>query len=64
MKNKKPKEKTKRIEIVKTLLLIVVLAILFYIIYMIYGLIKHPTNIFVVENGKLTMEEEAIRIYY
>lgn len=40
---------------------IIVVAI--YIIFTIYKLIKEPTNIFVVENGKLYLEEDAVRLY-
>ena len=58
-KNKKIQKK----EIVRTVLIVTIICIAIYIVYMLYGLIKTPTNIFVVENGKLTMEEETIRIY-
>lgn len=57
-------KKISRKEIIKKVLIITIAIITIYLIYMIYGLIKTPTNVFVVENGKLTMEEETMRIYY
>ena len=44
----------------KYVIYIIIIIIAIYLIAMIYGLIREPTNIFVVENGKLTLEEEAI----
>lgn len=49
-------------KIVKNIILVAAVCALIYIIYMIYSLIKQPTNVFVIENGKLTMEEEAVRL--
>ena len=40
----------------------IIIAIVIYLTTIIYELIKKPTNIFVVENGKLTLEDEATRI--
>ena len=57
MENKK---KNKKKEIAKKIVLVVAVAIVIYIICTIFSLIKQPTNIFVVENGKLTMEEENV----
>jgi len=64
LNDKKPKENTNQKEILKIAAIAIILIIAIYIIYMIYGLIKQPTNVFVVENGKLTMEEETVRLYY
>ena len=58
MENKKGKNKKK--EITRTLVLILIVIVVIYILYTIISLIKQPTNIVVVENGKLTMEEETI----
>ena len=61
MKNKKLTSIRKK-EIIRTVTLGLALLFVIYVVYTIYSLIKQPTNIFVVENGTLTMEEEAIRI--
>lgn len=41
---------------------IVGILILVYFIYAIIQLVKQPTDTFVIENGKLSQEESAIRI--
>ncbi len=51
-------------ELKKTLIIAVVIAITIYILYTIISLVEQPTNIVVVEYGKLTMEEEITRICY
>ena len=40
----------------------IIIAIVIYLTTIIYELVKKPTNIFVVENGKLTLEDETTRI--
>ena len=53
------KEKeTKKINKKKIILYIVGLAIVIYLLYTIYLLIKEPTNIVTVEEGKLYQEEK------
>ena len=55
--DKKPKAK------VGAIFVLVITVIAIYMAYIIYGLIKEPTNIFMVEYGNIYMEEEVIRIY-
>ena len=47
----------------KLVVLILILAIFSYFIYVIYLLVRQPTDIFTVEEGKLYLEESDIRIY-
>ena len=61
MKNDKYKNIRKK-DMIRLAVLGLLLAFFIYVVYTIYNLIKQPTNIFVVENGTLTMEEEAIRL--
>lgn len=56
----KPKDKQQNKKIYKIFIVAIVGIIVIYLIAMIYSLIKEPTNIFVVENGKLSLEEDAI----
>lgn len=58
--NKKSKEKIEKNKLYKIVTLIVIIVISIYLISMIYALFKEPTNIFVVENGKLSLEEETV----
>lgn len=44
----------------RMVILVILLAILIYILYTIYLLIKQPTNIFTIEEGKLYLEETNI----
>lgn len=61
MKRKKKKKKSLVSHQKKKLVIyIILIAILLYIFYTIYLLIKQPTNIFTVEEGKLYKEETAI----
>ena len=48
--------------IARDIVMAIVIAIIIYLIYTIFGIINAPTNIVVVEEGKLTMEEETVRI--
>ena len=47
----------------KIIMDIVFVATIIYIIYAIYLIIKNPTDTVTVENGTLTTEETATRIY-
>jgi len=61
--NKKKKKKNSKIKILnnkKMIVLLLIVAVLIYIVYTIYLLIKQPTNIFTVEEGKLYLEETDI----
>ena len=58
MENKKKKINKKRV--LKNIIIAGIVVIAIYLIYMVFNLIKQPTNVFVVENGKLTMEEENV----
>lgn len=61
MKNKKAKKgELHKKNIYKIATIAIIFAIAIYIIVMICGLIIEPTNIFVVDNGKLSLEEDAI----
>lgn len=64
LKDKKSKEKFQKKKILKITSIMVIVAITIYLTVMIYGLIKEPTNVFVVENGKISLEEDAVRICY
>ncbi len=59
-KEKKKMKKDTSLQKKKIMIGIAVIAILFYIIYAIYLLIKQPTNIFTIEEGKLYQEETVI----
>ena len=50
--------------IYKIIVLIIICVILCYFMYIIYLLVKQPTDIFTVEEGKLYLEESDVRIYY
>lgn len=54
------KKESKKLNKKGIIAIIIGICILIYLIYTIYLLIKHPTNIFTVENGKLYQEEIAI----
>ena len=56
IKKEKKKLNNKKVIVFSVLLLILVS----YLIYVIYLLIKQPTNVFTVENGKLYQEETDI----
>lgn len=61
MKNKNAKkEEIRKKSIYKIVTIAIIFAIAIYIIAMICGLIIEPTNIFVVDNGKISLEEDAI----
>ena len=47
-------------KIKKLIIILVIILICIYLIYTIYLLVKEPTNIFTVENGKVSQEETAI----
>lgn len=57
--NSKIKEKNKKIQKKKLILFIGLIIAIIYIVYTIYLLIKEPTNIFTVEEGKLYQEETS-----
>lgn len=59
MKETKAKETIQKRKIVKIFVMLVIAIIAVYMLVMTYGLIKEPTNIFVIENGKLSLEEDA-----
>lgn len=54
------KNKNKTINWKKILLAIIVIIVLIYLVYIVSGWIKQPTNIFVVENASISLEESAI----
>ena len=58
--NDKNKKKTIISKNKKAILLVLLMAILIYVFYTIYLLIKQPTNVFTVEEGKLYYEETDI----
>ena len=59
------KVKTKKKANIKSIIaLIVILIILIYFIKNIYQLIKEPTNIFIIEQGKIELSEGVTRFYY
>ena len=68
LKNEMPKKEKQKRETTKkamskqkkTIFLLIMMLILCYLIYTIYLLIKQPTDIFVIEEGKLYQEETAI----
>lgn len=65
-KNNK-KSKNKKIDknkIVKLVIPLIVAVLLIYAIYKVINLIIVPTNVFMIENGTIYNEEDAIRICY
>ena len=56
-KNNKDRHKNIKLEKKKSILLIGLIVVVIYILYTIYLLIKQPTNVFTVEEGKLYQEE-------
>lgn len=65
VEEKKTKElAVKKKKLHKIVIVGVIIAIVIYVLTMIYRLIKEPTNIFMVENGKLYLEEDSVRLYY
>lgn len=61
--NKNNKTKNKKILKNKTIIKVILLIIFIYILYAIYLLVKDPTDIFTVEEGTVSLEETATRIY-
>ena len=59
---KKTTHKVNKNIITRDVVIVIVIAIVMYLIYTIVGIINVPTNIVVVEEGKLTMEEETVRL--
>lgn len=59
-KNKRKKNKQKKISKTGILKKVLFFVLLVYVIYMLVRLIKNPTDTFMVENGKVSMEEDAI----
>lgn len=59
-KNKRVTKKTSPTQKKKIIIYITLVAILFYVAYAIYLLVKQPTNIFTIEEGKLYQEETVI----
>lgn len=62
--NKAEEEKKKRIDetkkkIIKFILVLIVLLMVSYFIFVLYRLIKNPTDKFLVENGKIFLEEQT-----
>ncbi|MCI8383514.1 MAG: hypothetical protein HFJ33_01325 [Clostridia bacterium] len=64
MKQEKKKGKAKKVRVVsqnkKIMVTILLTAIMVYVAYAIYLLVKQPTNIFTIEEGKLYQEETVI----
>ncbi len=64
MKQEKKKGKAKKVRVVsqnkKIMVTILLTAIMVYVVYAIYLLVKQPTNIFTIEEGKLYQEETVI----
>ena len=58
--SKKTKNKQNQLNKKKIGLYIAVLLVILYLVYTIYLLVKQPTNIFTIEEGKLYQEETAI----
>lgn len=58
------KSTTKKKKVYKIILICSFLIVAIYVITVIYGLIKEPTNIFMVENGSLYLKDESVRVYY
>lgn len=56
------KKKKKGININHVILGVIVIAIIIYVIYSIINLAVKPTDSFLVENGKISFEESALRI--
>ncbi len=63
MEDKKTKGVTKKNEVLRFTVIAVFTIIVIYMLTNIYSLIKVPTNVFVIENGKLSQEEDAIRLH-
>ena len=57
-KNKKPNNK-----IISGLLLLAIALVIVYILYKVIALIAVPSDVVVIENGIITSEESANRIY-
>ena len=53
-------EKSQKMKTKKIIIYVVLISIVLYILYTIYLLIKQPTDIFTVEEGKLYQEETNI----
>ena len=63
LKKQPPKNKS-NINYKKTITVLAILAICIYFIFVLYGLIKEPTNIFMVENRKIISKRRMRGIYY
>lgn len=64
MKNSKKKRKTKnnkkkKYNFIQTFIILIIAIVIFIMLTTIYQLIKHPTNIFILENGTIAVEEET-----
>lgn len=57
-------KKNIKFKILKLITIILITGILVYFLFNTTNLIKHGTETFMIENGSLSYEEEAVRIYY
>ena len=48
----------------KMMFVLLMIAVIIYIIYKVINLIITPTDILMVENGTVSVEETTVRIYY
>ena len=61
--NSKINNNKHKISIKKTTFFYIIgLIILIYFVYAIIGLIRHPTDVFMIENGSLSDEESEVRL--
>ena len=63
LSKEKVRNKTKKTKY-SAVFVIFLIIIIIYAVYSIFELVKEPTNIFVVENGQISLEEETVRLYY
>ena len=65
-KEKKPKSKIKQVisKHKKFIIMFVLLCFLIYILSLMIKLFRNPTDTFIVEQGQIYQEENAIRLYH
>ncbi len=59
-KTKQTKKKDKTMQTKKITIAIVVILLIAYGVFSVYQLIRNPTDVFMIENGKVALEEEAV----
>lgn len=59
-KTKQTKKKDKTMQTKKIAIAIVVILLIAYGVFSVYQLIRNPTDVFMIENGKVALEEEAV----